>query len=306
MKDKFPKKLVAPTLEEVKIYCDSIAKVIENEEQFLIRENIRKRLNFLREGLDDTEAALNEVLDAEAKVGHKSRDHAFNGYKTHLAITEERIITAAVITSGEKPDGPELQTLIEKSKENGVDVQEVIGDTAYSGKENLVYGSENGIAIISKLNPVISNGNRHNLNNFTYNKDADLMVCPSGHMAIRKAKTGKKHQNKNQCIKYYFDIDKCKQCSQSKGCYKDGSRSRTYSISIKSSEHEEQLGFQESEYFKTRYRERYMIEAKNSELKNQHGYDVAYSSGLFSMQIQGAISIFNVNIKRILAIKNQK
>lgn len=42
-----------------------------------------------------------------------------------------------------------------------------------------------------------------------------------------------------------------------------------------------------------------MIEVKNGELKNQHGYDVAISSGLFGMRIQGAIAIFNANIKRI-------
>jgi hypothetical protein len=35
-------------------------------------------------------------------------DSSFFGYKTHLAMTEERIITAAVVTSGEKGDGPEL------------------------------------------------------------------------------------------------------------------------------------------------------------------------------------------------------
>lgn len=38
----------------------------------------------------------------------------------------------------------------------------------------------------------------------------------------------------------------------------------------------------------------------NSELKNRHGYDCASSSGLFGMEIQGATTIFVVNIKRIL------
>lgn len=52
-------------------------------------------------------------------------------------MTEERIITAAVITSGEKGDGPQLPGLIEQSRKNGIDVQTVIGDSAYSGKDNL-------------------------------------------------------------------------------------------------------------------------------------------------------------------------
>jgi hypothetical protein len=41
-------------------------------------------------------------------VGHKTADSSFFGYKTHIAMTEERIITAAVITTGEKSDGKQL------------------------------------------------------------------------------------------------------------------------------------------------------------------------------------------------------
>ena len=38
--------------------------------------------------------------------------HHFFCYKTHIAMTPERIITAATITSGEKYDGKELTNLI--------------------------------------------------------------------------------------------------------------------------------------------------------------------------------------------------
>jgi hypothetical protein len=67
-------------------------------------------------------------------------------------------------------------------------------------------------------------------------------------------------------------------------------------------EHSEQKKFQESEYFKEKARERYKIEAKNSELKHRHGYDVASTSGLVGMQLQGAMAIFTVNLKRILTL----
>jgi hypothetical protein len=73
-------------------------------------------------------------------------------------------------------------------------------------------------------------------------------------------------------------------------------------VSIKFTEHTEQAKFQESEYFKEKSKERYKIEAKNSELKHRHGYDVASSSGLIGMELQGAIAIFIVNLKRILKL----
>ena len=62
------------------------------------------------------------------------------------------------------------------------------------------------------------------------------------------------------------------------------------------------MAFQKTEYFKAKAKERYKIEAKNNELKHRHGYDVASSSGLVGMELQGAMAIFTVNIKRILKL----
>lgn len=86
------------------------------------------------------------------------------------------------------------------------------------------------------------------------------------------------------------------------GCYTKGAKSKTYSVTLTSDEHSEQMAFQETEYFKTKSKERYKIEAKNSELKHGHGYDVAISSGLLGMQLQGEMAIFAVNLKRILKL----
>jgi len=71
-------------------------------------------------------------------------------------------------------------------------------------------------------------------------------------------------------------------------------------VSIKTNSHQEHMVFQDSDYFKEKAKERYKIEAKNSELKHRHGYDVASSSGLWGMEMQGALTIFAVNLKRII------
>ena len=84
------------------------------------------------------------------------------------------------------------------------------------------------------------------------NLDAEMYVCKEGHMAIRKARQGKKNISTNQTDTYYFDIEKCKICPQKEGCYKDGAKSKTYSVTIKSDLHKSQITFQESEHFKER------------------------------------------------------
>jgi IS5 family transposase len=302
MKDKFPPKTTTNELVDELDYCQKVIDAVEKEEAIREYPKVKEKLNYLKEIVADHHEHLQLSNDPDARVGHKTADSSFFGYKTHIAMNEERIITAAVITTGEKSDGKQLQTLIEKSRETGMKIDTVIGDTAYSEKENIKYANINEFQLVSKLNPMITQGARKKEDEFEFNKDAGMYVCKAGHMAIRKAREGKKNVGQNQTHTYYFNIDKCKQCPLKEGCYKEGAKSKTYSVSIKSTEHSEQKAFQESEYFQEKAKERYKIEAKNSELKHRHGYDVASTSGLLGMQMQGAMAIFTVNLKRILTL----
>lgn len=152
-------------------------------------------------------------------------------------MSDERIITAAIVTTGEKSDGKYLKDLIEKSKNTGMKVETVIGDTAYSEKANIEYTAEKEIALVSKLNPMLTKGPRKEEDQFELNKEAGMYVCKAGHMAARKVRGGKKGLGCNQSQTYYFDIEKCKICPMQKGCYKEGPKSKTYSMTIKSPEH---------------------------------------------------------------------
>lgn len=302
MKEKFPKKPQADTIEAEIDYTQRLVEVIEKEPVLKEYPKVKEPLNLLKETVEDDIEFLQDSKDPDARVGHKSADSSFFGYKTHLAMSEERIITAATVTTGEKNDGKQLGTLIQESHKNGMEIDTIIGDAAYSEKDNLKYTSAHHMKLVAKLNPSVSHGYRKEEDEFEFNKDAGMYVCPAGHMAIRKAKQGRKHQSENQTMTYYFDVEKCKRCPLRDGCYKPGAKSKTYSVSIKSAEHANQLAYQNSEAFKEKAKERYKIEAKNSELKHRHGYEVASSSGLEGMHIQGAMAIFTVNLKRILKL----
>ena len=301
--DRMPKKNDDNDLEHELTYCSELEKEIESEELLCSLPKVKEKLNLLKETIEDVQDHFTLSKDPDARTGHKTQDSSFFGYKTHLAMTEERIITAAVVTSGEKGDGPELPELLEVSQKNGIHVETIIGDTAYSGKDNLKMAKEQDIQIVATMNPAI-HGFRKEGDAFDYNKDAGMFVCPAGHMATRKARHGKKGEGTNQTTTYYFDIEKCKTCTLKDGCYKPGAKSKTYSVPIKSDEHLDQMRFQKTEFFKDKARHRYKIEAKNSELKNVHGYDRANSYGIEGMQMQSAMAIFTVNLKRILKLTN--
>jgi transposase len=304
IKGRMPEKNVSDELEKELVYCSELAKCIGSDQTLSSIPAVKQKLNLLKETVEDTRENYTISKDKDARTGHKSADSKFFGYKTHLAMTQERIITAAIVTSGEKADGPELPMLLEISLDNGIQVDTIIGDSAYSGKENLNLKDkeDHSIKIVAKLNPSIAQGSRKDEEKFDYNKDADMFICPAGHMAIRKARQGKKNRGKNQTITYYFDVERCKTCPLKEGCYKPGARTKTYAVTIKSDLHQQQIAFQETDYYKEKSRHRYMIEAKNSELKNAHGYGRAISYGITNMQMQGALAIFTVNLKRIIKL----
>ena len=299
---RMPEKNKDDDLEKELIYSKDLEERISKDASISSIPAVKEKLNLLKETIEDTQENYILSKDMDAKTGHKTSDSSFFGYKTHLAMSEERIITAAVVTSGEKGDGPVLAELLEISQQNGIEVDTIIGDTAYSGKDNLSIGSEQNIKIVARLNPTITQGFRKDEDKFDYNKDAAMFVCPAGHIAIRKACQGKKNVGQNQVEAYYFDVEKCKSCPLKNGCYKEGSKTKTYSVTIKSDLHQDQVAFQETDEYKQKAKHRYKIEAKNSELKNVHGYDRAIAYGIANMQMQGALAIFTVNLKRIFKL----
>lgn len=306
VKDSFPDKNMEDDLEKEIAYSKELIQTIKDIEHISHYPKVEEKVNQLEELLQDNIEHLQSLNDEDAMIGHKTADSSFFGYKTHIAMTEERIVTAATITTGEKNDGKELETLYNKSKATGMEIENIIGDAAYSEKGNITLAETEGVNLVAKLNPSVTQGFRAKEDEFQFNKDAGMYVCKAGHMAIRKARQGKKNGGRNQADCYYFDIEKCKSCSYKTGCYKEGAKNKTYSVSIKSNIHKKQMEFQESEYFKEKAKERYKIEAKNSELKHRHGYDVASSSGLIGMEMQGAMALFTVNLKRIIKLLDEK
>ena len=306
LSEKFPDKpCETDDLNDEIEYSKKLIEVVKNAVEDGGTKKAKKSLTRVEELLEnDKIKELQSAIDEDAKLGFKSESNSFFGFKTHIAMTEERIITGLEVTTGEAPDGEYLEKLVKQSEENGIVVEEVAGDRAYSSKSNLEYAEEKGIKLISKLNPVISHGSGRAIEGFVFNKDADTFQCSCGYLAFRKAVTGKK--NKNQKITYYFDIEKCKNCPYRNGCYKEGAKSKSYNVTILSELHDSQKAFQETEYFKIRAKQRYMIEAKNAELKQAHGLDKSDSMGVVAMRLQSYFTAFVANVKRITKLATAK
>ena len=236
---------------------------------------------------------LQSVNDEDAKIGHKSEDNDFFGYKSHIAMTEEGIITGLSVTNGTAADNKEFENIVNQTLETGVEVKDIAGDKAYSTSDILKFGIDKNINIISKLKENV--GSKEFADEYiAFNKDADTYECKNGCLA-KKNKV-----RKNGSIGYSFYRSDCEKCSFAKECL--GTTNDGYKQILQNVNHEifeEQRVFEATEHFKEKHKIRWKIEQRNSHLKNQYGLKKTYGTGLWSMKAQSFLTAFTANIVKI-------
>ena len=305
LSEKFPEKpSIEASLEEEITYTKELLLALQEGIASCENKKIQNMYEKINELLEEEQIrTIRSKDDKDARFGHKTARSTFYGYKNHIAMTENRLIAGISVTHGGAPDGLELPKLIEKTQKNGINVTEVIGDMAYVSEDNLeVCGEE--IALIARTNTAVAAAANGKLEKgFCFNKDAGMLQCPAGELAMRVEKRAA--SNGNTYLRYVFSKVKCKKCPLNKECRLGQSKSkeRSYSITQVSKKNWERLEFETSEYFKERIKIRHRIEEKNGELKEAHGLRRADSRGLFAMQIQMYFTAFVANVKRILKLK---
>lgn len=294
-------------LSEEMTYCKRLIESVSKSEKAKEHPRVYEKANYMSEMIADYEDHKTISRDRDARTGHKSANTKYYGYKTHIALSEDRFITAAKVTSGESSDGKELPSLVEKSMANGVKVGTVVGDGAYSAGSNIEYARSKNIRLVSRLNRSVMAMEDAHLPLMEYNKDSQMITCRGGLQAYREERTRTGRDGVR--YRYFFNEGQCITCKFRKLCHGDKMPRHAHTIELFSPQWRrsmkarfpEQVEFQQSEEFNRIQREeRYKIEEKNSELKNAHGYDRGYSMGIDGMEMQGAFAIFAVNMKRLI------
>jgi hypothetical protein len=121
-----PEKNEDNDLEHKSGYIWKLVNHVKDNEILTFVLGIKEKLNLLRETPDDIADHYTVSTDTDAYTGHKTKDCSFFDYKTRIAMSEERIITAAMITPGEKADGKQLPVLVETGKSNGMKVDNIM------------------------------------------------------------------------------------------------------------------------------------------------------------------------------------
>ncbi|MBW8333128.1 MAG: hypothetical protein K0M40_13975 [Prolixibacteraceae bacterium] len=104
-KERMPQKNEDNDLEHELFYCGKLEKEIESDEVLRSMPKVKEKLNMLMETMEDTRDHYTLSKDPDARTGHKTADTSFLWLQNPYRHDRRRIITAAVVTSGEKGDG---------------------------------------------------------------------------------------------------------------------------------------------------------------------------------------------------------
>lgn len=287
--------------EAKKIMKEFLEKAVEAAEPhagFIAGEVIKEIREILSDEKFILQKGLRSLVDTDARVGYKSREDAFFGYKTEYTMTtDERIITAMDVHSGEYVDGTGFQGLLERTENAGVKVEAVTGDKAYFRKDILNELEQRKIESIIPVSAVVYHVNE---SLYSYNKDSDEWFCRRGNRTVKKTRrTRKTNGYVSKSFIYTFDKDGCKNCPHREECMGRQSGGKRFLVSENAGEFYVESQRQKSAAFLEKYKKRASQEWKNAELKRFHGMARAIGWGLRSMAFQAKFTAIAVNLKRI-------
>ncbi|WP_237458672.1 IS1182 family transposase [Pontibacillus yanchengensis] len=265
-----------PQIPETKAMMD-IAKDILQDPKFLQAKGTRS------------------VIDRDARVGHKKKNHRFFGYKVEFTMTvPEYIITAVHVGNGSYVDGTMFEKLLERTKATGMTIEELLGDKAYFKKEILDRIQDIGATPYIPISEMAYRVDER----FTYNKDSDEWFCEQGNKTVKKAHKKRKSSQK-EALKYYFEKETCRSCPIRQECVERNRPRKILEVGANAPEFFEHKEFQKSDHFKETYKKRASQEWKNGEMKNFHGLGCARGYNQLSMSKQAKFTALAVNMKRI-------
>jgi len=152
------------------------------------------------------------TVDPQARHGHKTSAHRFDGYKGHVAIDPDaEVITATAVTAGntgdaasavgllaaDLPDPDNTDNTDDPDEDDGDDAQDVeaplavYGDAAYGAGALLADLEDAGAQIMTKVQPPVTTGGRFAKDRFAIDTEAGTVTCPAGVVApMRPVKAG--------------------------------------------------------------------------------------------------------------------
>ena len=123
------------------------------------------------------------TVDPQARHGHKTAAHGFDGYKAHVAVDpDSEVICAAEVSSAATGDAVVAPRLLEDlvPGEGGQPARAVVyGDSAYGTGTNLAWLDHHGLTPMVKTGVPTAPGGRFAKDQFRIDLQAQTITCPA-------------------------------------------------------------------------------------------------------------------------------
>ena len=237
---------------------------------------------------------LVSVVDKDARHGAKSKTKKFIGYKAHVAVTDQDVITRVEVTPGNSADGRQLTPIRDgMERDHGLRPEKMRADSAYGTGENIRDMERRGTMLVAPL----ANGGRPSggfpKEQFIFDAERGVIVCPAGKESIWS-----RHREQLHGTIHEFSLRDCGPCPLKAQCTK--ARVRAIFISDYEPAFERMRTYLKTDDGKRDRKLRSERERVFEEMKDRHGMRKARYWGLAKMRIQAYMTAIVVDIKRLV------
>jgi IS5 family transposase len=245
--------------------------------------------------------SLQNPSDPEATYsGHKGQGYQVQLMETCSETKEEgeksvNLITYVKFEQAHEHDSHALLPAIEETENSGVKPEIISADTAYGSDENVQKAEELGVKVISPVGGKDPEVGKIRLAEFTESEDGKTITCPLGQ------KSWQSHQTEKGTRVAGFDLDKCRECANNEKCpaFQHGHKAEL-KFTSKDMRLSQRRANEQTEEFKKRYAMRSGIEATNSRLKRQTGFNRLRYRGKKKPRMSVTFKVIGVNFWRVL------
>lgn len=234
--------------------------------------------------------------DPEMRHGRKSASRRFDGHKMDLVTDEDSELVLGVgVRAGNASDGDGAAGLLgDVNDVDGVDVETLLGDMAYSDGDVREAVEDAGVEMVAKVPPT-TNAGRFPKTDFTVDTKAGSVTCPAGQATTDGHKI-KDHKGRAAVV-YRFDAATCAACPLRPQCT-NGKRGRQIVVGRHHDRIEAARAAQAEPETKALLRRRSKVERKIDHLQDL-GMRKARYRGRRKTRLQALLAATVSNFKRL-------
>ena len=286
----------------------------ENENVKITKENLQEKLEEAQKRIEELKKMAEEieengeisVTDKDAKHMSVSNNGTDISHNVQTAVDSKHHLVVAIDVVSNPADQGQLFNMAKTAAEElGIKLKEenedesyeftVVADKGYYEAENLKNCLNSGIqTIVSKQkSPNIAGNEKYTADNFKYDKEKDVYICPDGY----ELKNVSKESTLN---KVYKNKEACKNCPNKDQCHKSPLGRRLH----RNSNHEiydkvNKMTIDNMDIYKKRQQ---IVEHPFGTIKRTLGFTYFLTRGNQSVRAESFMHFFTYNFKRVINI----